>query len=530
VIKIALAQINCVVGDIEANSRKIVEWTNKAREQKADLVVFPELAITGYPPEDLIFKSSFIDQNLAALEMVAETIRGIAAIVGFVDRKEGLYNALALLEEGRVSAVYHKQKLPNYSVFDEKRYFSAGKESGIVTLKGTRIALAICEDLWYEMKIDSDIDLLVSINASPFSHTKLKARFEILKKRSRELNAPIYYVNLVGAQDELVFDGQSAVIGADGELRMLARPYEEELLICDDRQNAASVLPPMEQIYGALKLGLRDYVRKNGFRKVVLGLSGGVDSALAAVIAADAIGAENVVCVLMPSPFSSKGSVEDALLLAENIGAEKKIIPIGALMEEFDRALSDHFQGKERDVTEENIQARLRGAILMALSNKFNYLVLATGNKSEMSVGYATLYGDMCGGFAPIKDVLKTDVYKLCEYRNGVSEVIPKIILTKPPSAELRLNQTDQDELPDYETLDAIVKLYIEEDRSISYIEKLGFDRQVVSKMASLIDRNEYKRSQSPIGTKISDRAFGKDRRMPITCRGSESIRKIRCP
>lgn len=522
-IKVALAQINCVVGDIEANSRKIVEWANRARDQKADLVVFPELAITGYPPEDLIFKPNFIDQNLAALEMAAEAIRGIAAIVGFVDRKDGLYNALALLEEGQIGAIYHKRRLPNYSVFDEKRYFSAGKENGIATVKGTRIALAICEDLWYEMQIDGDIDLLVSINASPFSYTKLKTRFEVLKKRSRELNVPICYVNLVGAQDELVFDGQSAVIGADGELRMLAKPYEEELLICGDRQSAVSVPPLMEQMYGALKLGLKDYVRKNRFQKVILGLSGGIDSALVAVIAADAIGAENVVCVLMPSPFSSKGSIEDALMLAENIGVETKIIAIGALMEEFDRALSDHFRGREKDVTEENLQSRIRGAILMALSNKFGYLVLATGNKSEMSVGYATLYGDMCGGFAPIKDVLKTTVYKLCEYRNKTGEVIPQAILTKPPSAELRLNQTDQDELPDYETLDAIIKLYIEEDRSISYIEKLGFDRQVAIKVAALIDRNEYKRSQSPVGTKIGDRAFGKDRRMPITCRYSES-------
>ncbi|MDR1911263.1 MAG: NAD+ synthase [Helicobacteraceae bacterium] len=558
--RVALAQINAVVGDTARNTEEIVAKIKKGRALGVDLIVFPELAVTGYPPEDLLYKPDFIAKNEAAIKTIARETKGIAAIVGFVDRKTDIFNAAAVIDDGEIKAIYRKRSLPNYGVFDEERYFTAGDRNLALSIGGFKLGVLICEDLW-NGALDSTLcalDALIVINASPFSASKNAARSDLLSSRARDLRSFILYVNLVGAQDELVFDGASAIYDPRGNRAALAKIFEEDMLVCDlDLEDSFRVrlkdgrvramrrgalsetnevelnavnrqkppltprsTQPLEQdaaIYAALKIALKDYARKNGFTKAVLGISGGVDSALVAAIAADALGCDNILGVLMPSPYSSAQSVADALELAKNLNVQTETIAIDALMFAFENALKPQFEGKARDLTEENLQARIRGTLLMALSNKFGYLVLSTGNKSELSVGYSTLYGDLCGGFAPIKDVLKTKVYDLCRYRNSISAAIPQNVLTKPPSAELRENQKDSDELPDYELLDELIRLYIEEDFSLSEIDAKGYDPQITRKVVALVQRNEYKRSQAPVGAKISDRAFGRDRRMPIS-------------
>ncbi len=565
-IRLALAQLNFTVGDIEGNTKKIIENIKKAKELDCDIIAFPELAVTGYPPEDLLFKPSFIKANLKALEKIAQESRKIISIVGFVDWQEDLYNAAAVLLDGKVLAKYHKNYLPNYGVFDEVRYFQRGNEITILNINGYKIGMSICEDIWYpenpiNIQAIEGAELVININASPYHIEKTKEREDLLKVRARDNSIAIAYVNLVGGQDELVFDGNSMVVGPDGSFLAKGEAFEEELLICDidfdsifrqqlkDQrlrnlrysykreekvkevfidfsfkekvqpipQKISLDITEIEEIYRALVLGVRDYIHKNGFEKVVIGLSGGIDSSLTAVIAADALGKENVKGVLMPSQFTSKESIEDALELAENLGIETFTFPIKEIFDEYMKILSPVFEGYEWDTTEENLQARIRGNLLMALSNKFGWIVLATGNKSEMSVGYATLYGDMVGGFAVLKDVYKTRVYELAEYRNSISPVIPKRVLEKPPSAELRPNQKDEDELLPYPILDEIIKLYVEDDLPVEDIVKRGFDKKSVEKVIRMIDRNEYKRRQAPIGIRITKRAFGKDRRMPIT-------------
>jgi NAD+ synthase (glutamine-hydrolysing) len=567
--RVALAQINASVGDIAANSQKIVEKANLAQELGADLAIFPELAVTGYPPQDLLFKPDFITQNQEAMKAIAAKTKAIATITGFVDRDVDLFNAAALSSEGEIKAIYRKRNLPNYGVFDEERYFARGDQNLIVSVGGHKLGVLICEDLWSGAQDASlcALDALIVINASPFSASKSAARRDLLSARARDLRSFIIYLNLVGAQDELVFDGASAIYDPRGLPIALAKSFEEDLLLCDldledsfrvrlkdarvramrrggvcasseialniapSRQKPIaprqSETPPseIEAIYAALKLALKDYAAKNDFSKAVLGLSGGVDSALCATIAADALGYENVLGVLMPSPFSSQGSIDDALALADALKIETRTIPIKPLMDAYETALAPSFAGMPRDFTEENVQARIRAALLMAFSNKFGYLLLSTGNKSELAVGYSTLYGDMAGGFAPIKDALKTTVYALARYRNSLGAVIPEATLTKPPSAELRENQKDADELPEYEILDQIIRLFVEEDYSLKEIDEKGFDPLVARKVARLIKRNEYKRSQAPIGAKISDRAFGRDRRMPVANRFTDDKR-----
>ncbi len=565
-VRLALAQINSTVGDIEGNTEKIISLIKEAKAKDCDIIAFPELAITGYPPEDLLFKTSFIKANLKALEKIANHSRNIISIIGFVDKNKDIYNAAAVLLDGKIVAKYHKNYLPNYGVFDEVRYFQRGNEISILDINGTKIGLSICEDIWYpenpiNIQAIEGASLVININASPYHIGKTKEREDLLKVRARDNNIAIAYVNLVGGQDELVFDGNSIVVGPDGSFIAKADAFKEELLICDielesvfrmqlkdnrlrnlratyKREERVNVIPvdykfkekvehidqkitldltETEEVYNALVLGVRDYIHKNGFEKVVIGLSGGIDSSLTATIAVDALGKDNVKGVLMPSQFTSRESIEDAQELAENLGIEIFIFPIKDIFNKYMDILSPVFEGLKWDVTEENLQARIRGNLLMALSNKFGWIVLATGNKSEMSVGYATLYGDMVGGFAVLKDVYKTKVYELAEYRNSVSPVIPKRVLEKPPSAELRPNQKDEDELLPYQILDEIIRLYVEEDLSLEEIAARGFDKKSVEKVIRMIDRNEYKRRQAPIGIRITKRAFGKDRRMPIT-------------
>jgi NAD+ synthase (glutamine-hydrolysing) len=561
-LKIALAQLDFAVGAIGENTSKILAAIAAARELGASLAIFPELAITGYPPEDLLFKPDFIAQNLAALRAIAAETRQIAAIVGFVDREGDIFNAAALLAEGEIKAVYRKRALPNYGVFDEERYFARGSRSLVFEACGAKFAVLICEDLWDNRvlaQIDA-ADALITINASPFSAAKTAARRELIASRARDLRSFLIYANLVGAQDELVFAGESGIANPRGECVARAKSFAEDLLIAeidleesfrarlkDARARSAgkdsdpliardqiklnlnfsetpaalnrieAVPDEIAAIYEALKLGLKDYAAKNGFTSAVLGLSGGIDSALTAAIASDALGAENVLGVLMPSKFSSRGSIDDSLALAANLKIRAETIAINDLANAYDRALAPLFTGTQAGLAEENLQARIRAAILMAISNKFGHLLLSTGNKSEIAVGYATLYGDMAGGFAPIKDALKTMVYDLARYRNSLGAAIPEATLTKPPSAELREGQKDSDELPEYEVLDPIIKLLVEEDYSTNEVAAMGYDLEIAEKVARMIKRNEYKRSQAAIGTKISDRAFGRDRRMPIT-------------
>lgn len=555
-IRIALAQIDPVVGDLESNVEKMAVWAARATDEGADLVCFPELAITGYPPEDLVLRQDFIDDNLRALAALAtEAAHGAAILTGFVDRsRAGIHNSAAVLHGGGVIKRYNKIQLPNFGVFDERRYFVSGETGCTLRVAQSAVGVSICEDAWhagppFNLYAEAGAGLIVNINGSPYHVRKSSERVEILRERARQTGAWIAYVNMVGGQDELVFDGASMIIAPDGEVTHRAAMFEEDLLVVDlaipvaaqgfpgagvpatDKRGLAStrsaVWPEHDpgEVYGALVLGLRDYVRKNGFGDVVLGLSGGIDSALVATLAADAIGAANVRVLAMPSPFSSAESVEDAVELAARVGIRIDEVRIDDVFKSYLSALEDLFAGTESGLAEENLQARIRGALLMAISNKFGSLLLATGNKSEMACGYSTLYGDLAGGLAPIKDVPKTLIYELCAWRNrqaagrGEIEPIPERVITKPPSAELRPNQKDTDSLPPYEELDPIIEAYVEDGLSPDDIILSGANPSQVERVVKLIDSAEHKRRQAPPGIKITPKAFGKDRRMPITNR-----------
>jgi NAD+ synthase (glutamine-hydrolysing) len=569
-LRLAMAQINVIVGDIEGNARKISEWTDRAIELQADVVTFPELALTGYPPEDLLLKPQFIDANMAAIRSLVARTHGITAVIGFVDRRDDIFNSAAVVRNGELLNVYHKMFLPNYGVFDEFRYFQAGRDCPVFRIGDATIGVSICEDIWYadgpyvQQALSGGAELLLNISSSPYHAGKRIWRERMLGARAADNTVIVAYNNLIGGQDELVFDGGSLVFDQNGEVIARGRQFEEDMVIVDldvesvfrarlhdprrRQQDSNSMAVPAAdiplarkvqkrdpipartdseplredaEIYQALVLGTRDYVRKNGFRKVVLGLSGGIDSALTAVIAVDALGPENVTGVLMPSEFSSRGSIEDSEELGKNLGIELLTMPITDVFEAYKRSLRSAFEGVKPDVTEENLQARIRGNFLMSLSNKFGWLVLSTGNKSEISTGYCTLYGDMAGGFAVLKDVMKTTVYQLSEYCNRAAcrSRIPRAVIDKPPSAELRPNQLDVDSLPPYDVLDPILKAYVEEDRSYLEMLDLGFDGAIVQRIVRLVDVNEYKRRQAAPGVKITPRAFGRDRRMPITNR-----------
>ncbi|MEW6103347.1 MAG: NAD+ synthase [bacterium] len=533
-LRIGISQINTTVGDIEGNCRKIREYIEKAKELKTDIIAFPELSITGYPPEDLLLKPKFVSDNLKGLNELAKEISDIVAIVGFVDRKEGnLYNASAIIHKGRIKKIYHKMLLPNYGVFDEKRYFKEGSDFCIFKFSGISFSVNICEDIWDKKLVKKassmGVKLIFNISASPYHLRKVKEREKILSYQAKKNSIFIAYANLVGGQDELVFDGASMVLDDKGRITERKEQFKEDLLIADldigEGEEKKPPIPkrkikplePIPEIYQALILGLSDYVKKNGFEKVVIGLSGGIDSSLVCVLAVDALGKDNVIGVFMPSEYSSKESFEDAKELVDNLGIKIINVPISSIFDLYCSTLKPHFKGYKTNITEENLQARIRGNILMAFSNKFGWLVLTTGNKSEISTGYATLYGDMAGGFACLKDIPKTLVYKLCEYRNSKEKVIPERVLKKEPTAELKYNQKDSDTLPEYEILDPILKAYVEEDKDVQEITSLGFDKEIVLYVLNLIDRSEYKRRQSPPGIKITPKAFGKDRRMPIT-------------
>ena len=531
-LRILVAQLNLLVGDVEGNRDKVIAAIGDAREgREVDLLVFPELTLTGYPPEDLLLRPELTLRTQAALEEIAAETRGLALVLGYPKAAVGgLFNVAGLVSDGRVIAEYAKQLLPNYSVFDEKRYFQPGHAPCVLDFKGVRIALTVCEDIWEEgptrQAVEAGAELLININASPYHIGKAPERETLVQLRAREHGIPILYANLVGGQDELVFDGGSFVVDAAGNLAQRAPFFEEASLVVDiEMANGPRPLPgavaPVpdeeEAVYRALVLGVGDYVRKNGFDGAVLGLSGGIDSALTLAVAADALGPEQVEVVLMPSRYTAAMSVDDALEQARVLGVEASVIPIEPAFRAFLGMLEGELAGWEADVTEENIQARCRGIILMAISNKKGKILLTTGNKSEMAVGYATLYGDMAGGFAPLKDLFKTLVYRLARYRNRRSRVIPERVISRPPSAELRPDQTDQDSLPDYDLLDDVLKRYIEDDRSVAAIVAEGYPEAEVRRVARLVDRNEYKRRQAPPGVRITCRAFGRDRRYPIT-------------
>ena len=585
-VRIAMAQMNATVGDLEGNTAKIIEGVNRAKADNADIVTFPELAITGYPPLDLLLKPQFLSDNRAMLERILDHTRGITAVVGFVDQQDDIYNAAAILHDRHILGIYHKVFLPNYGVFDENRYFqSAGETQRIYRIGDITFGVNICEDIWYPegpmvLQALSGADLILNISASPYYVGKPTYREQMTSVRAADSVVVVAYNNLIGGQDRLIFDGGSLIVNQVGQVIARGRLFEEDFLVADVdlddvsvaklsdprhrkavlalkmngapfcekvcaeaparneptrlaptvAPNAPSVataatlpLPPqmlpIREIYEALKLGLLDYVRKNGFQKVVVGLSGGIDSAMVAAISADALGAENVVGVLMPGPFSSQGSIDDAKQLAENFGIEHHLIPITPMYEAFVGQLAEAFAGRKPDVAEENLQARCRGNILMALSNKFGYLTLTTGNKSEVSVGYATLYGDMAGGLGIISDVPKTTVYALAEYRNYIAgrDIIPRATIDKAPSAELRADQKDSDSLPEYHILDGILKAYIEHDKSVDDIVALGYDPHVVRDVIRKVDHSEYKRQQAAPALKVSVKAFGPDRRLPIT-------------
>ena len=539
-LKIALAQINTIVGDLSGNSEKILFCINQSLKQDADLVVFPELAVTGYPPEDLLLKPYFIKDNIRCLKAIARATNDIIAIVGFVDSdKNGIYNSAAILNNGKIEYVYRKINLPNYGVFDEKRYFTPGRENILFKAGDVAFCVNICEDIWRPVniatkKILEKSQLLINISASPYYLGKAKERQAILSQKAKKFKVSTVYCNLVGAQDELVFDGRSLVLDSGGEIIQEAKAFDEDLLIVDlplgrKRKSSSKKKRPIdkvEEVYLALLLGVRDYVKKNNFKKVAIGLSGGIDSALVASIAVEALGKANVLAVSMPSKYSSMETQSDAQRLARNLGIRFANVPIDGVFDAYNDALSAHFTGMPEDITEENIQARIRGNILMAFSNKFGYLVLNTGNKSETSVGYCTLYGDMAGGFAVIKDVPKKLVYELAVFINKRKgkEIIPATIIKRPPSAELRPDQKDQDSLPPYDLLDDIVSLYIENDKSLGDIVKKLGNKDIVSKVLRMVDANEYKRRQAPPGIKITPRSFGKDRRMPITNKFTEDM------
>lgn len=533
-MRIALAQFNATVGDIDGNAERILDSLERAAAVGAELVLVPELAITGYPPEDLLHRTDFVQRNRDALDRVAGYCTDVTAVIGFVDRDgDNLYNAAAVCRGGAVTCVYRKRRLPNYGVFDERRYFSVGEASGVLTLGGLPMALTVCEDIWVpELAEESSAQgarVLLNISASPFHVGKGHAREEMLAERARANGVWLVYCNAVGGQDELVFDGRSLIVSPDGEIVARAVAFEDELLVVDvPVEGEAVAVGPLaehatepEELYRAIGTGLRDYVRKNGFSDVVLGLSGGIDSALTAAIAADFLGPEHVHGVLMPSRYSSAGSVDDSLELARALGIDARTIPIEGPHRAFEDALADSFEGLAPGIAEENLQARVRGTLVMALSNKFGWLALATGNKSELSVGYSTLYGDMVGGFAPIKDVFKTRVYELARWRNEQpgGPAIPQATIDKAPSAELRPDQVDQDSLPPYDVLDAILHCYVERDMARAEIVSAGFDDDTVARVIAMTDAAEYKRRQGPLGVKITPKAFGKDRRMPVTNR-----------
>jgi NAD+ synthase (glutamine-hydrolysing) len=573
-LRVALAQINPTVGDVDGNARKIAARIAEARDEGAALVVFPELALSGYPPEDLLLKTSFLDRAAAALQELAAQTRGIVALVGFPESAEDVYNAAAVLADGEVAAIYRKMYLPNYGVFDEQRYFQSGAEAGIFELNGIPIGVTICEDIWEPgppamTEALAGAQVIVNLSASPYRVGYGHGRERMLVQRAIDNLAAVLFVNTVGGQDELVFDGHSVAVDQDGRILARCPQFEESLTLCtidprevasgrlrDTRHRAnvrrqrratpvadppvvhmaslevagggetvggamADLLDPEAEVYAALRTGLRDYVDKNGFEHVVLGISGGIDSALVALIASDALGPKRVTCVSMPSPYSSEATRADAATIADNLGIDFREISIDAAMESYDAMLKDSFAGREPDIAEENIQARIRGNLVMALSNKFGWLVLATGNKSELSVGYATLYGDMAGGFAVLKDVFKGWVYRLVRWRNEQEgrELVPASVLERPPSAELRHEQRDEDSLPPYDVLDAILAGYVEEDLDAVELVRRGLPGDDAARVIAMVDKAEYKRRQAPPGIKISSKAFGRDRRLPITNR-----------
>jgi len=530
-LRLALAQINPVVGDLAGNRELILEHLAEAKREHADLVVFPELAVTGYPPEDLLLRRGFVRAAEESLEAIAAATRGLSVVVGtpFRDGDE-LYNAAALCADGAVIAHVKKRHLPNYGVFDEKRYFTPGTETRLFVIAGKQVGITVCEDMWLPGPPTTELaqagaELLVNLSASPFHLLRDREREEMFRLRARDSGVAVALCNAVGGQDELVFDGHSLVIDANGELVARAPGFIEHLLVVDlDDPGSGTVAPrrdELEQMREALVLGLRDYVRKNGFGEVVVGVSGGIDSALTAALAVEALGAERVHCVSMPSRYSSSGTRDDAQRLAENLGCDFRELPIEPVVEAFAGVLAGSFEGREPDLAEENLQARIRGTLLMALSNKFGWLLVATGNKSEMSVGYATLYGDMAGGFALLKDVFKTDVFRLSRYLNEQAgrELVPESTIDRAPSAELRADQLDEDSLPPYPELDRVLEAYVEEDRTLEELSADGFDPEVVSRAVALIDRAEYKRRQAPPGVRLRPKAFGRDRRTPITNR-----------
>ncbi|HJR18152.1 MAG TPA: NAD+ synthase [Actinomycetota bacterium] len=554
-LRLALAQVNPTVGDLAGNVALVRRWLAKAERAGADLAVFPELAVTGYPPEDLVLKPAFVEENLRQLKALAAGVKETAVVTGYVDRTDrGIHNAAAMLWRGGIRGVYHKVFLPNYGVFDEIRTFTPGDRYPVFVVQGVHVGLSVCEDAWIgdgpvHKLAEMGAEVIVNINASPYHMNKSFERQVLFRQRARENNVFFVYLQTVGGQDELVFDGDSLVYDPTGRLMARGSQFAEDLIVVDldltekaprrprraesvrltpaprslpDRPKVPArsrrAMDPIEEVYSALLLGTRDYCRKNGFASCVVGLSGGIDSSLTAVVAADAVGAENVLGVAMPSRFSSPESLEDAKELATNLGIDFVVVPIEDVYSSFLSTLAEPFRGREPDVTEENLQSRIRGTIMMALSNKFGHLVLATGNKSELATGYSTLYGDMAGGFAVLKDVPKTLVYEVAGWRNASGPTaIPARVFTKPPSAELREGQLDSDSLPQYELLDPIIHAYVEVDRPVEAIIKMGFDAGVVRRVVEMVDRAEYKRRQAPPGVKITTRAFGKDRRLPIT-------------
>jgi NAD+ synthase (glutamine-hydrolysing) len=535
-LRIALAQINPTVGDIDGNAAKIAEWIGHASAAGAELTIFPELCLPGYPAEDLYLKRHFVEANRRAIAELARGVTGTTALVGFAEPVAGdgdgrhAHNSLAVLGDGAVQAVYRKNRLPNYAVFDEQRYFVPGAEPMTIELGDEVVGLTICEDVWQpgppaQTEAAQGAVLIANPSGSPYHRGKGREREAMFAERARAYGAHFAFCNLVGGQDELVFDGQSFVIGPGGEPLARAAQFEEELLVCEvpagEPARLAEPLSDLDEVYGALVLGLRDYVAKNGFRHLGLGLSGGIDSALVAMLAADAVGPERVSCVVMPSPHSSDETQGDARTIAANLGAELIEISIGETMADYERALGPTFGSAEPDLATENIQARIRGNLMMALSNRHGWLVLTTGNKSEMSVGYATLYGDMAGGFAVIKDVPKTLVYELVERRNQRAgrELVPASVIERPPSAELRPDQLDSDSLPPYDLLDRILEAYVERDQGREEMIAAGMPGEVVDEVVRLVDRSEYKRRQAAPGIRITPKAFGRDRRLPITNR-----------
>lgn len=531
-LKIALAQLNFLVGDTEGNSKKVIEAAIHARDElKADIVVFSELSITGYPLEDLLFRPVILRRVSKALEDIKRSVSNIYIILG-APTSEGrlLHNSALVIYNANIIAIYHKNHLPNYEVFDEVRYFKSGTKACVVEIKNVKVGITICEDIWFHepgmRSVEAGAEIIISMNASPYHIDKNLEREKILKDRIKQLKVPFVYINQIGGQDELVFDGESLCFNKAGEKCLHAPAFEESLLAVEYSLEESdllaskyiqSPLPKLASIYQAILLGVKDYVIKNNFNGVVIGLSGGIDSALTLALAVDALGVDRVHTIMMPFKHTSDMSIEDSNEMACALGVKFDEIPIGNLFDSFMKSLDPIFSGLEQDVTEENIQSRIRGVLLMSISNKTGKMLLTTGNKSEISVGYATLYGDMAGGFAPLKDVSKTLVYELAIYRNRLGNVIPERIITRPPSAELAPNQIDEDSLPPYDILDPILEKYVEQDLTIDQIVEDGFDNETVNRVASMVLRNEYKRRQSPPGVKITRRAFGKDRRYPIT-------------